>query len=78
MPGTQPHTITHPAQPAPVLDETPAIMANVMREQYAAKGYCDAHDLARAGFCEAQILENIDAALRLAGPADTIALPEAA
>ena len=78
MPGTQPHTMPHPEQPAPVLDETPALMASVIREHYASKGMCDVHDLARAGFCEAQITENIDAALRIAGPADTITLPEAA
>ncbi len=79
MPGTPTRHVPHPDQPAPALDETPARMAAVMREQFAAKGMCDQHDLARAGFCEAEIVENIDQARRIAGPVDlTTAMPEAA
>lgn len=44
------------------------LMARVMRETVAAQGSCDVHDLARAGFTMAQIIEYADEARGLAGP----------
>lgn len=48
-------------------------MAAVMRERVALTGACTEHDLARAGFTAAQVLEFADEARGLAGP-----LPELA
>ncbi|MBB6308943.1 hypothetical protein [Xanthobacter tagetidis] len=43
-------------------------MAQVMRERVALAGSCDVHDLARAGFTAAQIIEYADEARGIAGP----------
>jgi hypothetical protein len=48
--------------------DIPRRMADVMRERVALAGSCDAHDLARAGFTAAQILEYADEARGIAGP----------
>ncbi|MFG1255911.1 hypothetical protein V5F79_01200 [Xanthobacter flavus] len=48
----------------------PHQMARVFLECAAARGYCDVHDLARAGFTTAQITEYADEARRIAGPVD--------
>lgn len=48
----------------------PHRMAQVFRECAEAKGHCDVHDLARAGFTAAQITEYADEARRIAGPFD--------
>ncbi|MFG1376123.1 hypothetical protein [Xanthobacter autotrophicus] len=46
----------------------PRQMAQVFRECVATHGFCDVHDLARAGFTAAQITEYQDEARGLAGP----------
>ncbi|WP_029554799.1 hypothetical protein [Xanthobacter sp. 91] len=46
----------------------PHRMAQVFKECAAARGFCDVHDLARAGFTTAQITEYADEARRIAGP----------
>lgn len=48
--------------------ETARHMARVMRERVALTGCCTEHDLARAGFTAAQILEFADEARGIAGP----------
>jgi len=48
-------------------------MAAVMREREAATGACDQHDLARAGFTSAQIIEYADEARGLAGAPSRLA-----
>lgn len=48
----------------------PHRMAKVFRRCIEARGYCDVHDLARAGFTAAQITEYADEARRIAGPLD--------
>ncbi len=48
--------------------ETAGLMARVMRECANTSGACTEHDLARAGFTAAQILEFADAARGIAGP----------
>ncbi|MEW6256914.1 MAG: hypothetical protein AB1592_13245 [Pseudomonadota bacterium] len=53
--------------------DTARRMAAVMRERVTLTGACTEHDLARAGFTAAQILEFADEARGLAGP-----LPELA
>ncbi|MEW6121617.1 MAG: hypothetical protein AB1698_03325 [Pseudomonadota bacterium] len=53
--------------------DTAARMAAVMRERVTLSGSCTEHDLARAGFTAAQVLEFADEARGLAGP-----LPELA
>lgn len=46
----------------------PHRMAQVFRACFDARGYCDVHDLARAGFTAAQITEYADEARWIAGP----------
>lgn len=55
-----------PADPPPT---SPIVerMAQVMRERELETGACDRHDLARAGFTAAQIIEYADEARGLAG-----------
>lgn len=53
--------------------ETAARMATFMRERVALAGACTEHDLARAGFTAAQVIEFADDARGLAGPLTDLA-----
>lgn len=53
--------------------DTAARMAAVMRERVTLCGACTEHDLARAGFTAAQVIEFADEARGLAGPVPELA-----